>query len=288
MHSKNLTRGVLALTACGSMALASTPSLPAQADEAPSGTTHVTRVGSYNVLGSHDTDPGGANAAMPTGRARMTASLQHFEKQLVSVVALQELENPQASAIRADGDWGLFRATPNEAVKTGAGGNAVMWRKKTWSLTKTAELTIPYAGHDLHLPVVTLKNRANGKLVTVVSVQNPADVAGRNSKADRLKIRGLERARLKMLKKAGTRTLVVMGDFNENKPVRCGLTASGIMRDASGYKHRNDGTCPTPGDQGTDWIFGSGHASFTQWQQDSLSKAQRWSDHPMVYAKMRY
>ena len=132
------------------------------------------RAATFNVLGSHLTDPGGDKASYDSGPSRMARGLSVLEASGVSVVAFQEFETPQANAVLADGDWSLQRATPNNRFRNGnAGGNAIAWRRDTWSLVSTGEFTVPWQV-TLHMPTVTLRNIDTGAELTVIGVHNPA------------------------------------------------------------------------------------------------------------------
>ena len=135
------------------------------------------RAATFNVLGSHLTDPGGEKASYDSGPSRMARALRLLEASGDSVVTLQEFETPAANAVLADGDWGLHRATPNNHFRNGnAGGNAIAWRRDTWSLVSTGEFTVPWQV-TLHMPVVTLRHVGTGAEITVIGVHNPASTS---------------------------------------------------------------------------------------------------------------
>jgi endonuclease/exonuclease/phosphatase family metal-dependent hydrolase len=274
----SLRPGLLAavLTVCTTLALGSLPA------EAATLAAPDVRVASYNVKGWHLTE-GGAGI---DGRVRMRESLTRIESKSIGIVGLQEFETPQAEVVRNDGGWKLFRADANTELAGGNfTGNAIMWKDQAWSLVTAWQLHAKVGNHRaLHLPIVLLESKLNGKRVVVMSVHNPS---GAENREWREEIRKLERQKLNDLKQHYPHVLMV-GDLNENVGAACFFTTNGLTKAATGYQANPDGSCPASGYGGVDWIFGAGDVGFVGWEVDRTFEERRWSDHPLVSAYYTY
>ncbi len=237
------------------------------------------RFATYNVLGSHLTGRGNDRPDYAPGPLRMGRALGEIEGSGASVVALQEFETPQANVVLADGDWDLYRATPNNTFRDGnTNGNAVGWRKDTWKLVGAREVDVPW-DVTLHMPVVTLEHRQTKARVTVMGVHNPATTAKQGNQAgSRSRARELELAMVRsLLQEFSSIPLIVAGDMNERAEAFCGFTGGGYLKSAAGG---SIGGCSPPRYGQVDWIFGSLNLSFSSLAVGRPSKAV--SDHPMV------
>jgi len=235
--------------------------------------TAAFRMATYNVLGTHLTAPGGSRPGFAPGTTRMARGLGLLEASGASVVAFQEFESPAAGVVSADGDWGLFRATPNDRFAGGStGGNAIAWRTDTWELLDSSEFTVPYR-YPLHMPVVHLKNRDTGGEVYVVGVHNPASTAKQGDQSGaRAAARAEEKRQVLALEQSSGLPVVIAGDFNERGPAKCDLNASGIL---------SPGGCG--GYNGVDLIFGAGDVTLSDLTPDNRLLGGI-SDHPLVTA----
>ncbi|ADB34968.1 Endonuclease/exonuclease/phosphatase [Kribbella flavida DSM 17836] len=240
------------------------------------------RVASYNVKGWHLTE----GAGQIDGRVRMRESLTRIEAKQLGIVGLQELESPQAEVIRNDGGWELFRADPNtQLAGSNYTGNAIMWKDQAWNKVAAWQLHATVGNRrTLHLPIVLLQHTLNGERVVVMSVHNPA---GPENAEWREAMRRIEREKIRDLKQHYQHVLLV-GDMNENEAAACFFTTNGLMKAATGYHPNPNGSCPTAGYPGVDWIFGAGDIGFAGWEVDRTFEERRWSDHPLVSAYYTY
>ncbi len=239
------------------------------------------RAATFNVLGSHLTGPGGDKPGYGPGPVRMARGLSVLEGSGVSVVALQEFESPQANVVLADGDWSLHRATPNNRFRSGnAGGNAIAWRRDTWSLVSGGEFTVPWQV-TLHMPTVTLRHRTTGAEITVIGVHNPASTKKQgNQQPARDRARGIELAKVRALRAGSPTTPVLLaGDMNERRTVFCGFTGGGLLASFAGGS--TGGACRTPAYGGVDWIFGTRDLTLSSARVNRGTRGSI-SDHPLV------
>lgn len=235
------------------------------------------RMASFNVLGSHLTGPGTSKPTYASGPARMAAGLALLESAGASVVAFNEFETPQASAVLGDGDWGLHRATPNNLLGAGnSGGNAIGWRDDIWELVETSEFTVPWTV-TLHMPVVRLRNRETGGEVLVIAVHNPATTARAGNQAGaRTTARNIEKAEVASLVDKTGLPVIIAGDFNERVEVMCDFSRSGLTTFRPGCYN---------GYGGVDFMFGDGPLQFVDLIPNN-STLGRISDHPLVTSQV--
>ncbi len=241
------------------------------------------RAGSFNVLGSHLTAPGGSRPGFAPGPQRMARGLAKIEASGASVVVLNEFETPAASVVTSDGDWQLHRATPNNRFRGGStSGNGIAWRSDTWTAVGVGEFTVPWRV-TLHMPVVTLQHRDTRARVTVIGVHNPASTAkAGNQSAARAVARRVELAQVAALRGADPSTpVIIAGDFNERSEVYCPFLGSGLLQ-SSAAPGAGAGGCRTPGHT-VDWIFGTRDLTFSGETADR-STLGSISDHPLLTA----
>lgn len=223
------------------------------------------------------------------GEGRMRQSLAFMKQRGIVVAATQEYGNAAAAAVKASPDWHQYRATPNGGNL--GSGNAVIWRAGRWKKVRAVQYKLLF--HDaklgpryLHFPVVKLQNTRNKRMITVVSVHQPA---GPKYQAERNRLRALHAKRIARLKKNNEHVLV-MGDFNERQPISCRWTRHGFLLDASGYRDSNAAGCDpmTPRQQSIDRIFGQDKIRFSHYAKLSKPQHEDWSDHKMIAAQVRY
>jgi hypothetical protein len=238
------------------------------------------RVGTFNVLGAHLTGPGNDRPSFRPGAQRMAGAVSMLESSGISIVALQEFENPAASVLAGDGDWDLHRGTPNVTFRDGnSSGNAIAWRRDQWKLVDTTEFTVPWQV-TLHMPVVTLENLATGARVTVVGVHNPASTKKQgNQQGARNTARAIEIEQIRRLRGASTTPVILGGDMNERATAVCHFLGSGL------FKLFNGGSCGRLGHGGVDWVFGSTDLTFSS-PVVNRSPLGSISDHPLVSSQV--
>jgi hypothetical protein len=242
------------------------------------------RFGTFNVLGSHLTGPGGDRSKYGPGPARMAASMGVIESTGISVIVLNELETPAASVIEGDRDWVLYRAAPNNTFRDGnTNGNGIAWRADKWTLVvgQAKDIIVPWSVTTLHMPVVTLRNLDTNALVTFMGVHNPAstDKQGNQSGA-RDVARSIElEAISSLLSASDTTPVLIAGDMNERREAFCGFTGSGLLHSSAGGS--SGGSCQMPRHGPVDWIFGTHSIDFGS-QYINNGTLGRLSDHPML------
>lgn len=263
------------------LTVAAVPVLMAPAATSKAVASHVApsfKVATYNALFASHTD--GRNprrAAYPHSTVRTKRAVDLFRRSGIDVAGLQELE---PSARRT------FRRLAPEYRIFDASTRAVVWRKDDFTLIEAHTIrTRTYHGRLARTPVVTLRHRATGQHLVVMSVHNPADVRGPaeafRDEATRQQLAEVLRHR----RTADPVPLVVLGDMNARARFFCPFTASGDMHAAAGGSHVN-GVCKPPSfTKGIDWIMGSTDVAFSRFRDDYDTRLA--SDHPLITAVAR-
>ncbi|WP_137295194.1 endonuclease/exonuclease/phosphatase family protein [Nocardioides dongxiaopingii] len=231
-------------------------------------------VATFNVLGASHTSPGGGAAEYyPPAAEWIGGTMRRIRTYRPDVLGLQELQARQSAVLRRRlGDrFGYF----------GDLDNAVVWRRARLAVLERTTLTIPYFYDNLReMPVVVLRVRSTGDVVTVVNVHNPADVRGEVGD-NRAEAVARERAFVEAERAKG-RAVLLVGDLNAEEEAFCALTEGGVLVAANGGSHRR-GTCRPPDDAAIDWILGAG-VEFNGFHSDASAREEKVSDHPFVVA----
>lgn len=231
-------------------------------------------VASFNVLGATHTRPdGGQRADWPSAIERVPGQKALIDRHQPDVIALQELQPPRQSRAfrRALGDGYGYAAETD---------NAVMWRRSVFEKVGQTSIDVPYFYGTLKpMPVVRLRHRETGTLVTVLSIHNPAENFGEAAgfRADAVR---RERAFVEAERARG-RVILLLGDFNAEREAFCPLARGGLLTSANGGSH--DDGCVPPEETQIDWIFGAG-VEFTGYANDGSPYGDRVSDHAFIAA----
>jgi len=238
------------------------------------------RVGTFNVLGSSHTAPGGNRKGWASGFTRMGWAWSLIAQADLSVVGFQELEEVQYHRMRALSGWDAY---PGPTLDRGSIRNSLAWDPDVWELVEANSIGIPYfGGQIIRRPVVKLKNIESDREVWFFNTHNPASTPkwGNNARWRAAAI-GIQVRLANELGADGT-PVVFTGDFNDRAEAFCPIVGQTELEAANGGSYV--GGCSPPSGMDVDWIFGSG----VQWQE-FVSASQgivgRVSDHPFVYAE---
>jgi endonuclease/exonuclease/phosphatase family metal-dependent hydrolase len=239
--------------------------------------TGTRTVATFNALGHSHTAAGGDRPGWPDSPRRTRGLVRILDATSPDVVGLQEFQPPQARLLRqlTGSTWGGF----------GNKDNVVIWRRTAFEPVASRTIGVPYFnGNIRQMPVVRLRDRASGAVVTVIDVHNPASgCANCGGNNDKWRTRALQRERGQAIKEqAAGRAVLLLGDLNDRRPAFCGVTAGGQMTAANGGS--TNGRCRPPATMGIDWIFGTG-IGFAGYTADHSTQDRRISDHPWVSAR---
>ncbi len=239
------------------------------------------KLGSFNVLGSSHTAPGGNKASRPSGPARMKLAVQGIKKHDLDVVGLQEFEPNQCKAFQrlTHNEFGVY---PGNKVKGAKSANSIAWRKDKFELVKARTVKIPYfGGHKVRMPVILLKDKKTGQKMYVMNFHNPADTKSHHHQERfRDAATRIETALVNRLRRRTGLPVLMTGDMNEKEEFRRHVRQDTNMRAAMSGKNSHSHKV------GIDWIFGSPDVNFSGYNRDTSSLIRRASDHPMIYSNV--
>lgn len=242
------------------------------------GPTASFRVATVNALGDSHTRPGGNKRGYDSGTTRMRALVGILQAQDLDLIGFQEFEQPQKVA--------FLRSAPGWSVHTGSarGHDSIAYRDAVWEFVRGGAGTIPYFhGNPAPLPWVTLRHRATGREVSVISVHNPTSNRLRgNNAGERAEATRREVALARSLAEGGD-PVVLVGDFNERAEAFCMVTGGGDIIAANGGSR--GGACAPPPHAGIDWIFGTADITFSDYARDEQARLRRVTDHPIIVAR---
>lgn len=238
-------------------------------------------VATFNVLGHSHTARGGKKRRQfaSSGR-RMNRSIGLLESNRVSLVGLQEFQRPQRRMfLRRTKGWGLHspRSDPQDSIA---------WRTNRFKLLRKDSIDVPYFKSNRPMPVVTLRDRATGRKLSVISVHNPANRGTKRKMAKRRHIAvGRELRAVERLKRTTGAPVILMGDFNDNgRRFYCRVVNRGMHASSRGTRGKQ---CRPSRGNGIDWIFATKKIRFRGHMALRGGVVARTTDHPLVLARVR-
>ena len=214
---------------------------------------------SFNIHGASHT---GAASAMK----RLPRAVAVLARHGVDVVGFQEMQRIQAKAFDrlAGGTFARFSAK-------GDYDNSLAWRRSVFTFVSGRTLSVPYFnGHHRKFPVVRLRYRATGQVMTFVNAHNAANTAQYHHQ-ERWRDEAL---RIELRYLAGVQgPAYLTGDTNDHHlgPKLVGSTMRGGSADTYGH---------------IDWVLGSpGHRPLSLTTDDS-HLVDLTTDHPFVVGRM--
>jgi endonuclease/exonuclease/phosphatase family metal-dependent hydrolase len=261
------------------------PATPPATPTPGAGATVGLKVGSFNVLGSNHTGPGGdTKRGWPSGLQRAPGAAALIRSHDLDIVGLQELRPDQMNRLRSI--LGVYDVYPGARVAPRESANSIMWRTDVYRLVEATTVPIPYFhGRIIRMPSIRLRHIATGAELWVANFHNPASTKRHgNNAARRVEATRRQVALANDLRSRTGLPVVFTGDFNEREQFFCQLVAFTDM-EASDGGSAVPGRCSPPRDRGIDWVFGTPDITWTSSVRDRSPIARRISDHPIVAAK---
>jgi len=256
------------------------------------------RVATFNVLGSNHTS---GESAMN----RIADSVQLIRDQSIAVAGLQELRPDQRRRLLelVGSDYAIYPDTPVYGESQLA-VNSIIWDTSVFELVDARPTPMPYyfGGQKQDIPLVELRHKASGTVITVVNTHDPA-----KPKNARLRyLDAMAHAELVDTLTAQGAKVFFTGDFNSGFALRsknnvtylndranltwCIMTKSGAI--VNGYDDlRGRSGCPSS----TSDEMGVGPVDHVFVPTDGVSTvdfavvdAKSASDHPLVYAEVSF
>ncbi len=234
------------------------------------------RVGSFNVLGSQHTGPGGPRP-YPAASTRSVGAANLMAKHGVDIVGTQELQDDQLRAIQ--GRTGMA-AYPGFAWGSKETDNSILYDDGRFEMIGGDRFTITFMGRPRPQPILKLRVRETGREFYVVNT-HPSAGGGRYA-AERARGRATLIGVVNGLKSEGL-PVFVTGDMNDREPFFCQGVAVGGLVSSSGGSY-GGGCNPPPGPIPVDWVVSTPDVSWTGYWRDTAATDNRISDHFFISA----
>ena len=246
-----------------------------RAKEAPPAPIDI-RVGSFNVLGSQHTAPGGDRRNFPPASVRSAGAANLIAKHGVDIVGMQELQTDQLNAIRSR--TGLT-AWPGLAWGSAETDNSILYDGGRFEFVSGSKFIIPFMGRPRPQPILRLRDRETGREFYVVNTHPSAHdgrylVERRRGQATLVSI-------VNQLKQSGLPVLVT-GDMNDREEFYCHVVPPAGLVASNGGSY-SSGCRPPPEPIPVDWVVGSG-VTWSGYWRDTAPITNRISDHFFISA----
>jgi endonuclease/exonuclease/phosphatase family metal-dependent hydrolase len=230
----------------------------------------VIRVGSFNVLGSQHTAPGGdKGGGWPSGAARLPGAIERIKAHGVSVVGLQEVQPDQLSGL-VNGTG--FAEYPGAEVSTLNRVNSILYDPDVFQLVSGSTFMMSNGMGERAQPIVRLRHIATGRELYVVNAHPPAGHSGALTAKRAASMSQLVGV-LNGLKQQGL-PILVTGDMNDREAfVQRVINPAGLVS-----------STPTSGRLAVDWVVGTQDVAFSDYVRDASTISRRISDHFFVAA----
>jgi Endonuclease/Exonuclease/phosphatase family len=231
-------------------------------------------VGTFNVLGSQHTAPGGDRTGFPPASVRSPAAAALMVKHGVDIVGTQELQTDQLNAITSRTG---FAAYPGMAWGAAETDNSILYDDSRFEFVSGSKFIIPFMGRPRPQPILRLRDRATGREFYVVNT-HPSAHDGRYLVERRQGEAALVGV-VNQLKATGLPVLVT-GDMNDREEFYCHVAPPAGLVSASGGNYAS-GCVPPPSPIAVDWVLGSG-VTWSGYWRDTTPVTNRVSDHFFV------
>jgi hypothetical protein len=234
------------------------------------------RIGTFNVLGSQHTAPGGDRQKYPPASTRTAAAAGLVAKHDVDVLGTQEL---QADQLRDLQNRTGMAAWPGLGWGEAETDNSILYDPDVFEVVSGRSFTIPFMGRPRPQPILRLQHRATGRELYVVNTHPSAGDGG--YVAERRQGQAALVDVVNDLKSEGLPVLVT-GDMNDREEFYCRVVpAAGLV--ASNGGSYSGGCRPPPEPLPVDWVVGT-DASWSNYWRDTTPVTQRTSDHYFISA----
>jgi hypothetical protein len=233
------------------------------------------RIGTFNVLGSQHTAPGGERRNYPPASVRSPAQAAFINEHGLEIVGMQELQEDQLNSITSR--TGLT-AYPGYAWGPKETDNSILYDADRFEMVSGDTFTIPFMGRPRPQPILRLRVRATGREFYVVNTHPSAGHYGKYA-SERFHGQDVLVGILNGLKATGL-PILVTGDMNDRAAFYDRVVCRGGLVSASG----GSGCASRPPQMwAVDWVVGSPAVSFTDYVSDSGPGDRKLTDHYVIH-----
>ena len=234
------------------------------------------RIGSFNVLGSQHTGPGGTRQKFPPASVRTPRAAALAARHGVDILGTQELQADQLRGLQSRTGMAAYPGFGWGEAET---DNSILWDPGVFEMVSGSRFTIPFMGRPRPQPIVRLRHLGTGREFYVVNT-HPSAGGGRYL-AERRNGQGTLVGIVNSLKSQGVPVLVT-GDMNDRQEFYCRVVPATGMSAPNGGSY-GSGCRPPPQPLPVDWVVGSG-VGWSRYWRDTTPVNQRISDHFFISA----
>ena len=235
------------------------------------------RIGSFNVLGSQHTAPGGDRKNFPLASVRSAGAADVIAKHDVEILGTQELQDDQLAALLSRTGFAAYPGLEWGVKET---DNSILYDADRFAFVSGSKFIIPFMGRPRPQPILLLKDRATGGEFYVVNTHPSAHdgqyLTERRQGQDTLV--GI----VNQLKASGLPVLVT-GDMNDREEFYCRVVQPAGMVASNGGSYTG-GCNPPPSPIAVDWVVGAGPVTWSDYWRDTSPVTNRISDHFIISA----
>lgn len=250
---------------------------PAESETPASSTAPFdVHIGTFNVLGSQHSTPGGDKSRYPPASVRTAGAAGLIAKHGVHVIGTQELQDDQLRDLQSRTGFAAYPGLSWGAVET---DNSILYDPNLYEFVSGSKFTVTFVGRPRPQPILRLRDRATGREFYVVNT-HPSPGGGR-ALAERRRGQATVVSIVNQLKASGL-PVFVTGDMNDRQEFFCHVVGPAQLTAPNGGSTAG-GCRPPPMPIPVDWVVGSG-VSWSNYWRDVTSTERRISDHIFVSA----
>ena len=235
------------------------------------------RLGTFNILGSQHTAPGGTKGGKwPSGAARLPGTIELIKAHNVSVAGLQEVQPEQLDAIVAGTGYAVYPGSDTGWLDR---VNSIIYDPGVWEFVAGETFQMSNGTGYRAQPVLRLRHRETDREVFFVNTHPPSGDGALRAK--RIASHNQLVSVVNRLKQSGLPVLMT-GDMNDREEFFCRvLPPTGMVASAGGS---TAGGCSPPALMPVDWVVGTSEVQFSDHLRDETPVQRRLSDHFFVSA----
>ena len=234
------------------------------------------RVGTFNVLGSQHTAPGGDRTRYPPASTRTAGAAGLVGAHDVDILGTQELQVDQLRDLQ---NRTGMAAWPGTGWGETESDNSILYDPGVVEVVSGSSFTIPFMGTPRPQPIVRFRHEATGREFYVVNTHPSA--GGGSYLAERRQGQAALVDVVQDLKSEGLPVLVT-GDMNDREEFYCRVVPAAGLVAANGGSY-GSGCRPPPSPLPVDWVVGTG-ATWSNYWRDTTPVNRRISDHYFISA----
>ena len=235
-------------------------------------------IGSFNVLGSQHTAPGGDRRHYPPASVRSPAAANLILNHRVDVVGTQELQDDQLAALLSRTGMAAY---PGLAWGSAETDNSILYDDEQFAFVSGSKFTIPFMGRPRPQPILRLRDIATGREFYVVNT-HPSAHGGRYAVERRQGQQALVGI-VNQLRATGLPVLVT-GDMNDRELFYCNVVPAASLTASNGGSYASGSCVPPPSPIPVDWVVGSGSIAWSGYWRDTTPITKKVSDHFFISA----